>query len=581
MRPALRRTLYALASLALLLLAAVVFAPWFLGQERLRQLAENLAEEHAGLELQIAEPVQWRILPRPSLVIEGASMHLTHGATAAGAHVPLLQVERLTVALAVLPLLSGEVEAARLELSRPVLHLLRNSEGRWNWQNIPTDHPPQEAASQKNRNAAASPFGPLRRASLVIEKGRVFIQDMMADASLDLRELDCSAGLEVDDRPDGPEASLDLRSLSAAVSGPALPWGGQAPLHLEAGLRYAPELGRLTLDSLQASLNGIALETDLTLTDLTAAPQLEGRLVLEAPVSALAPGAELPGNPGPLRFETLLAGDLQRLVFEEMSLSLESNEAPELLRLQGAGSLELQSHGPPRLELRLQGPQLDTTPLAALAAAFGGSEEPQAPPPPPAELLAWTRALHADIALDLERLQTPGLELQDVALRLNAGHGGLRLTGAPDAALAHLGQGALTASLRASLAPATGTSPEAGLTLEADASLEGADAVALLQGYLPQPMLEGAVAAELSLAAAGARWPELGGSLTGELLLQVREGGLPGLEDTAPARRFRLLEGRFDIQGQEEAEPLPEDSPAAPELPENSTDISENYRVRP
>lgn len=560
--------LYTATTLIALVLVTLLLAPRFLLQERLRQLAEELAGEHAGVELQIAEPVTWRLLPRPSLLLEGVSLHLAHGATATGAPAPLLQAERLRVVLAAMPLLFGEVEAAKVELAGLVLHLLRNKEGFWNWQPVSSADALLDESSDLQQSAPSRnlDFGPLRGADLHITKGRVFIQDLSAGQTLDLRQLECRARLIVERLDQRLQARLEPFTLSARIRSSALPHAEPALLELEAAGFLAPEANHAGLEIRKAELMGLNLTGSLEVQQLSRNPSFAGEIQLNAPLQALArlQGAPQQAPPATLKLQCKLQGAATDLQIQDISLFLDDADkeqgADKTMELGGSARLKTLENRPPELQLQLQGRELDIQRLTALAAALKGQEPETASAfPPPEALLAWSQALHLDTKLGVDLLRTAGIQLHDLKLELTAKQGELRLTGPDGAARARLAQGELQASLRAWTAQSS--APPGQASLEAFASLQGAEAVHVLHAFVPQPVLEGALSAELSLSGAGASWPELGASLEGRLQLDVAEGEVPMLADDAPARRFKLLQGAFAIQGFEQpdqAGPLPE-----------------------
>ncbi len=539
----------------LLLLAPLVYAP-----ERLRQDLQDLALTRAGLELGLAQPAHFQLLPRPALLLEGITLHLADGAAPEGAPVPLLQVRRLHASLQILPLLLGQVRLAHVELQHPVLHLVKNARGLWNWQHRDST-PLPDAQGSAPAGPLAVPdlplvpdLGPLRGVDLHLVQGRVFVADLGSGATLDVGRLDGRVHAAFQ----AGTLRLEPLALTCFVRGSALPWQEPAPLTLSLDLELAPAEGRVRLQNLDATLWGVSLAGSLQ--NRGPWPDLAGALRLDAPLAAVQ---RLLGQPSPreaqdlpqervqgsLRFELQPATPQSpaALLWPELRLELvQADEAPTPVH--GRGRLLL-GH-PPRLELDLDGKALDLGPLLRLS---GSEDRDTAPLPLPGALLAAGQGLDLDLSLELgalrldEYLATP---LQDLHLRTDNQAGALTLR-----LLARPGQGRFSGELRANLlVPESLAAPPAvqanlHLTLE-EADLES---LAALPGLpLPDDQPAGAVDLRLELGTQGADWAQLLAALQGTLRLQVAGAPLSGTDPVADSREFRLLEGSFVIEGLQE-----------------------------
>lgn len=536
------KLLLVVTAFIVLLLCALLLAPYLIGQERLRTLAKDLAGEHAGLELQIAQPLSLRLLPRPSIVAEGLSMHLTRGATHAGAPVPLLQIERLNASLALLPLFIGDIEITELQCTRPVLHLLRNEDGLWNWQtpSLDIDESVESGGESGQKSAEIVPAA-LKRISLHVVDGRVFIQDLRQKRTVDLRELQFSSEAHLQEGA----VRIDPLELSGKLLGSAFPWQQTAPLALQLQADYDAGTDTAALDLKQLSLQGLSLAGALEVSQTSTSPELQGQLHLQAPLASLhtlLQGAHDTVGEGALSLRLSLQGTPQAVEFADISLQLLNKDGGREADLEGHGLLRLADTA--GLELDLQGEQVH---LAELPSARGRETAEESPLPQPVELLAFSDALNLDLALDLEQLLLPGLQLEDLRLRVTSRPGWVELYAPDDGPLARLAEGHLRVRLRASILE------EEQLEISTDISLEGSKALALLEEVIPQEFPAAAAGAELHLATQGADWPSLAAGLDGTLQFSVQQTGADGDPDAA-SQGQQLLHGAFRIQGFEEEE---------------------------
>ena len=121
----LKRVLGAFCVLLLLLCLLRPGAGW------MRTRVSNSISQAVGRSVQVGY-VRLRFLPRPGFEIENL---LVRDDPAFGAE-PLVRAPDVTASLSVVALLRGRIEINRLSLSEPSLNLTRNSEGRWNLEDI-------------------------------------------------------------------------------------------------------------------------------------------------------------------------------------------------------------------------------------------------------------------------------------------------------------------------------------------------------------------------------------------------------------------------------------------------------------
>lgn len=232
-RPVLRWTGIALAGLLAVL---VVFVALF-DFNRLRHPIERIASARSGRDVVIAGRLQahlWSLTP--GVTLNG----LTVSNPPWEARREMLQTERLHITVRLLPLLRGRLIIERLELTRPVLYLHRDRQGRANW----------TFESQKPGNAPAA--GPARLPAvrnLIIDAARLSVKD-------ELLHLDVDAQLQAHEQA----SAADPHALRLEGKGTV----NKKPLTLEAfgGPLLSVDPDRPFPFALQLSAGDIHVESD-------------------------------------------------------------------------------------------------------------------------------------------------------------------------------------------------------------------------------------------------------------------------------------------------------------------------------
>ena len=120
---------YAILVLLALVVAALFLVPPYLDWERFKPEITERLEALTGRELAIDGAVAVSLLPTPEITI--ADLRI---ANAPGAAAPeLARIKSLDLALALGPLLGGEIAVTSLEMVEPVIELQRLGDGRPNW----------------------------------------------------------------------------------------------------------------------------------------------------------------------------------------------------------------------------------------------------------------------------------------------------------------------------------------------------------------------------------------------------------------------------------------------------------------
>ena len=155
-----KKVLIALATLVVLIVVALLAAPFFIPVETYKTQIAQAAKDATGRELTIKGDMRLSLLPRLELEAEDVSFANVPGA----AQADMVRLKKLLVQLQVLPLISGEVRIDSFVLVEPVIHLEIDKDGRPNWQfaeagaapaeTTGTTSPPAQPSDKDNAMAA-------------------------------------------------------------------------------------------------------------------------------------------------------------------------------------------------------------------------------------------------------------------------------------------------------------------------------------------------------------------------------------------------------------------------------------------
>ena len=345
------KLVYAFLVVLALLVAALFLVPSFLDWEQFKPEITERLEAITGRKLTIDGPLAVSILPTPT--IKAADLRI---ANAPGAATPdLARIKSLDLALALGPLLGGEVAVTSLEMVEPVIELQRLADGRPNWlfEGMPRQKTKETAAGEPK----AADTGLTRIDSATITNGTIVYRHTEGEPPERIEGIDAALSARSLDGPFRGEGKLAVRGreiefqLATATVGE----DRTVPVSLEA--TFGGERGTALFEGILKSLDGM--------------PAFDGSVRAEASdfaalLNALA--VDLGSLPeAPLGREFSAKGAL--------SLSADAVAASELqLRLgesQVTGALSWEGGDVPRLEAEIDLNRID---LDRFLPDGGGSE---------------------------------------------------------------------------------------------------------------------------------------------------------------------------------------------------------------
>ncbi len=163
--------------------------------EELRGIIEAEAKEATGRELKIAGPIDLKISLTPAIAVEDVRF-----ANAAwGSRADMISIRRFELEVALLPLLSGDIQVKRLVLIGPDILLETDQEGRGNWEMTGAAETGEKDGEAEGEDAPLPSFDQvvIRDATLTYKNGKTGEEIRLRLARLEGRAASASSPLEV------------------------------------------------------------------------------------------------------------------------------------------------------------------------------------------------------------------------------------------------------------------------------------------------------------------------------------------------------------------------------------------------
>lgn len=268
-----RALLIGLATLVVLLIAAVLIVPSFIDWNGQKALITEEARKFTGRTLVIDGDVSLSLLPAPALSAESVRLANIEGGSAPA----MAELESLEVQVALMPLLRGRVQVQSVVLVQPRILLEVLPDGRRNWDFTPSDQSEsegtaagqetgqgQEQAAGQPQDAASDGGGDfvVQVDSFAIQDGTLIYRDAVDGREEQVESLDGSLVAESLQGPFIVEGSAIARGVEGGVKLTVgrLVESGATPINLELALpRSASNLafsGSLSFDPTPVGLRG-------------------------------------------------------------------------------------------------------------------------------------------------------------------------------------------------------------------------------------------------------------------------------------------------------------------------------------
>ena len=502
-----KKLLYGLGILALLLILSVVALTQFIDTDRIKRVLIEQTHKKTGRVLVLNGDISWRFFPAIGFTIQDAALLNPTGFAPGNT----LSVGEISLDVALRPLFRQHLDIGEATLSQARLHLITREDGVTNYDDLldlsrsSPPSGPEEAKAPQAPTTEAQHAMEMSLAGLNVVDAEVVLQNLASNRLMRMNRV-----------------NLTLKDFVP---------GHSAPLTLS---------GNLFSDDIQANINA---EGQF----LVAADGEQVRLDNLA-LTMAATGRAIPGNK-----QLTLQGDLTYDVKGKLAQFNKLNLATDQLAVQG--ELALRHSKIPELNFDLATNLLDidalqaewrvTSPgaFAKKPSASNSKETSDRVAESAAHLPASVSAAHGKLSLldnikvngllGAEEVRVEGVELEKATLQITIEQGVVELSSVQ----AELYQGQLVGQ-------ATFDTRATPLTFKVQQQLQGLDAKPFLTALADIDYLGGQADLNVDLSGAGDNAKAIKKALAGSLALKVTDGALYGIDITNEVRRgYARLKG--------------------------------------
>ncbi|HKK29185.1 MAG TPA: AsmA family protein, partial [Alphaproteobacteria bacterium] len=514
----LRKILIGLLAVVVVLVAAAFLAPMFIPKDWIRDRITAQVRQATGRELTIAGDLDLQLLPTARV----NAHEVTFSNQEIGSRAEMMTLQELRVHVALLPLLSSELDVNEFVLVEPDVLLEVNENGKANWvfdaagQAESAAAPPAEQANGQ----AGSPLAGLQLGDVRVVDGQITYRDAQTGTVETVKDVNVTVSLPNLDSPLGVDGRFA--------------WNGET-LELNLGAEQPRALAEGDVSPVSFSLKGDPLSLNYKGRLDTGALEAGGALDLDVP--SVRRLAEWTGSPldlqgdqafGPLKLDGELAADPSKISFTSMTLVLDEINADGEMAAALAGAV-------PSITGKLNVAALNLNPYleafgGAPAAANGGGQQQEGQQ----QATGWSdepldlsplRQLNAELTLNTGLLQVQDIKIDESALAVTLNGGKLSL----DLRKLALYDGSGTAQIDVD---ASGEIPSIGHSMK----LSGVQARPLLTDAAEIDWLSGTANMEMDVTTRGTSQKAMVNALDGNGNFAFRDGSLYGINIAAIIR---------------------------------------------
>lgn len=206
-----KKLLIGLLVVVVLLGGAVVIAPSFIDWNKERDQITELASSFTGREVKITGDISAAILPTPRLAISGLEV-----ASIDGTKEPYLaRIKSIEVVVALMPLLSGDVQIESVFVEAPDIALERLSDGRANWVFEAKEDSDEGKASGDGESGLGGGV-PLSLDKIILRNGRIVYLDNVSQTNELIDNVQFTASMKSLTGPYAAVGDLSRNGLTVA-----------------------------------------------------------------------------------------------------------------------------------------------------------------------------------------------------------------------------------------------------------------------------------------------------------------------------------------------------------------------------
>lgn len=511
--------------IVVVVIAAALIVPAFIPVDVYKRQIIAAIEDATGRPARIDGDFKLSVLPRVEFVAGKVALGNAKGGRAE----TMLSLDRLTVRVGVLPLLSGSLEVDTLVAERPVINLEVDKSGRANWDFGRGGKPATGEGDKTSPTPSGGGGGPglsgLKLGDVRLVDGRVTYTDLATGARHEVDRINLNVALPSLDSPMRAEGSVvwnkEQLELTATLSRPNALMAGQES-DVDIRLKSAPVAFSFKGKAATGKVNTLAGAIDLDVPSVRKLAAWAGS-PLEAPGTGF----------GPLK----ITGDLDArgglVAFRKAKLSLDA--------LSGTGDLSVDARGrKPVIVATLKLGQLDLNPYLPPDTGPAKKAAPASGPPAPSAGKG-SAGDWSDEPIDLS-----GLNAADATLDLGvAGITVHKIKVGPSKLKVSLKNGTLLSDLTemalyegTGKAKITTTAEKGGAAVSMTAELVKFRANPFLRDAMDLDRIEGTANATVNVTTRGRSQREMISALNGDGKIAFLNGAIKGVNIAAMVRNI-------------------------------------------
>lgn len=497
-----KKLLWVFVVLVILIGGAVAVLPSLVPMEKIKQEVATAVKDKTGRDLTITGDVE--LMFWPNIGVRLSDVAFGNAAWAKEKH--MVSLQSLEAELAVMPLLSKQVEIKRFVLKQPVINLETNAAGKGNW-DIPVQGTTQKSETTQTAEAgSATPlditFGDIR-----LEDGRVTYRDGKTGKTETVSDVDVVLSLPDMNSAFDLQGGLTYKEKRVDIG-----------VNLE---QLKPVLdGKTTNGALSVGTSGLSLNYKGQIA--TSGTMLNGHMKADI-VSLSDLLAWLAPQPpaAPLPFEKVAFNSQGKISADKISLS-DASLTLDDLNAKGDVGIVLSGVRPAiTAKLAINKINLDRFISGAEAADKPAATKPKTTEPAkgwstaPIDL-SGLKAVDADVVLDTKGFSVQGVDVGASVLKVVLKNGALAFSSSP----ASLFDGTFSSDLKL----------DAQGTMAFDFMMDGVQAKPVLVNFADFKNLSGAADAKVSVTSKGTSQKALIEGLNGTGSVVFRDGAIEGID---------------------------------------------------
>jgi AsmA protein len=502
--------------LVVVIIAALVLIPMFVDVAKYKPMLESKVTEATGRPFSVGDDLNLSLFPWAGVSFSDLRLGNPDGFS----EKDFIKVKSFEARVKLLPLLSRDVQIKRFVLNEPQVVLVKNKDGRANWeQPRPAD---KDASAEKTPSIETTsdgmgiPLSALTAENISINNGSALWVDHTTDTTKEVTEINLLLKDVSLNRPVNLKfsAQLDKKPLSLeGVVGPVGTGLKEGKIALDLSLNALKLLAMRLKGNIENPIGNPGVDVDIELAEFSPR-RLMSELGQEFPVTTTDPEAI-----NRLSLKTHVKADAKNVTLTKGNLVLDQSKL--------TFSTSVAEFSKPNLKFDLDLDQINLDRYMPPKSEQTSKEKTSTPVEPAKKKpdYAPLRRLILDGALKIGKLTVNKAQIEDAVIQINAKDGIFNI----DPLKLNMYQG--NAAGKAVLNVAKDT-PRSNLNLR----LNNIQVGPLLQDVLEKDFLVGSTNADINLAMAGDDPERIKKTLNGKGELQFNDGAIVGIDLSAMAR---------------------------------------------